>query len=78
MKLLASGFLTLLPTLAFAANQSSSDGLKITEAEALQIEELQVEAAEAAESEDLEHLETLTAQTRNVMKKQMNERFVCR
>ena len=69
MELLASGFLTLLPTLAFAANLSSSGGLKITEGEALQIKELQVEAAEASENEDLEHLEALTAQARSVMKK---------
>ncbi len=72
MKLLASGFLTLLPTLAFAGNQRSSSGQKITEAEAQKIKELQVKAAEAVESEDLEHREALTAQARSVMKKRLN------
>ncbi len=72
MKLVASGFLTLLPTLAFAGDEISSNGQKITEAEVKKIKELQVKAAEAAESEDLEHLEALTAQARSVMKKRLN------
>lgn len=73
LKILISGILIVMPTLAFAGNCSSHSGVKVTEAEAQKIKELQIKASEAKQKGNLGLFEALTAQARNVLeKKQMN------
>ena len=73
LKLLAAGIIALSSTAALAGNCAYHNSLKLTEAEAKQIEQLKAKAFEAKLDGNIALYEALTAQARNVMeKKQLN------